>query len=266
MSEWLRLDLGRATEVETSGGRNVTRAGRSHRAAGVYATQILFLVLVSGLPIALARPGLANEQNGVTTGLVEFDIPEQPLAAALERFMSVSNVTVVVDSAIIGARRSSAVRGALSPDGALQSLLEGTGLDSRHIGQGAYTLVPLPQGAEAPLRLPRFMDYAAAVQRAVMAALCRIDDTSPIRYRTVIRLWLYPDGKAKLAELAISTGNPGRDTAITGALGRVEVGPVPRNLPQPIKLAIAPRGTDDTTCSPGRASAGPAPQWGARVP
>jgi hypothetical protein len=243
------------------------RARRNRRAASLYATQILFILTLCGFVFSFAPLGLANEQNGVSNELVEFDIPEQPLAAALERFMSLSNVTIVVDSALIGARRSSAVRGALSPDGALQTLLEGTGLDSLHIGQGAYTLVPLPQGTDAQLRLPRFMDYASAVQRAVMGALCRTDDTRPIRYRTVIRLWLYPNGKARLAELAISTGSPGRDTAITGVLGRVEVGlPVPRNLPQPIKLAIAPRGGDDAACSSDRALAGPGPRRGASVP
>jgi hypothetical protein len=245
----------------------MARTGR--RAAGLCATQLLFILTLCGFAFGLgfARPGLANEQNGGSEQPVAFDIPEQPLAAALERFMSLSNFTVVVDSALIGARRSSAVRGALSPDGALQSLLEGSGLDSRRIGQGAYTLVPLPQDADARPPSPRFADYAAAVQRAVMAALCRVDDLSPIRYRTVIRLWLNPDGKAKLAELAISTGSPRRDSAISGVLGQVEVGlPVPKNLPQPIKLAIAPRGSDDSTCSPDRGLVGPGPRRGVSAP
>jgi hypothetical protein len=255
------------TPIERDRARGLGQSRLGRRAAGLYATPFLFVLAFSGLAFVSVRRALADEQNGVSNELVEFDIPEQPLAAALERFMSLSNVTIVVDSAIIGARRSSAVRGALSPDGALQSLLEGTGLDSQRIGQGAYTLAPLPLNAEARLRLPRYMDYAAAVQRAVMAALCRADDTSPIRYRAVIRLWLNPDGKAKLAELAVSTGNPGRDTAITAVLGRVEVGlPVPSNLPQPVKLAIAPRGSDDATCSPDRASVGPAPRRGVSVP
>jgi hypothetical protein len=207
------------------------------------------LIALYGILVVPAWPTQAGETDPVLSEFVEFDIPEQPLAVALERFMSQSNVTIVVDGAIIGASRSNPVRGAFSPDGALQSLLEGTGLDSRHIGPGAYTLVPMQQSVELRSRLPRFADYAAAVQRAVIATLCRRDDTVPDRYRAVIRLWLFPEGKAKRAELAISTGSPSRDTAITDLLQQVDVGmPVPARLPQPIKLAILPRASGGTAC------------------
>jgi hypothetical protein len=244
-------------------GRDVMKTTTERRLTGRYAPQLLVVITVSGLVFNAARPGLVQAQGSSTTGRVEFDIPEQSLAGALERYMSLSNVTIVVDSAVIGERRSSAVRGALSQDGALQSLLEGTGLDSRRIGPAAYTLVPLPQGAEARPRLPRFMDYAAAVQRAVTLALCRMDDTSPVRYRTVVRLWLHPDGKVRQAELAVSTGSASRDGAITGVLGGVTVGAaVPRDLPQPIKLAIASRRSDDAACSSDPGLARPSPQLG----
>src|SRR5947207_8760105 len=117
-------------------------------------------MLISATLFTVAKPGLANGQDSVSSELVEFDIPEQPLAAALERFMTLSNVTIVADSGVVGTRKSSTVRGAFSVAGALQLLLEGTGLDSQQIGPGAYTLVALPQSTEAA-RLPRFMNYAA---------------------------------------------------------------------------------------------------------
>jgi len=244
-------------------GQDVMRATRERRLTGRYAPQLRIVITVSGLVFNAAWPGFVQAQGSSTTERVEFEIPEQALAAALERYMSLSNVTIVVDSAVIGARRSSAVHGALSQDGALQSLLEGTGLDSRRIGPAAYTLVPLQEGAEAAPRLPRFLDYAAAVQRAVTLALCRMNDTSPIRYRTVVRLWLQPDGRVRQAELAISTGSASRDGAITGVLGGVTVGAaVPRNLPQPIKLAIAPRRSDDAACSTDPGLARPSLQLG----
>jgi hypothetical protein len=244
--------------------KSLARFAKGRRlAGGLPATQLPLLIVLSGILIAAAWPGLAKDHDVVSNEFVELDIPEQPLAAALERFMALSNVTIVVDSAIIGASRSNAVRGAFSPDGALQSLLEGTGLDSRHIGPGAYTLVPLPQSAEARPRLPRFADYAAAVQRAVIATLCRRDDTIPDRYRAVIRLWLRPEGKAMRGELAISTGSPSRDTAITDTLQRVDVGmPVPAGLPQPIKLAILPRATDGAACVADHALVQSTPQSG----
>ena len=239
--------------------RSLARSAKGRPAGGLPATRLPLLIVLSGILMAPAWPGLAKEHDVVSNEVVEFDIPEQPLAAALERFMALSNVTIVVDGAVIGAARSNAVRGAFSPDGALQSLLEGTGLDSRHIGPGAFTLVPLPRSAQ----LPRFADYAAAVQRAVIATLCRRDDTIPDRYRAVIRLWLRPEGKAMRAELAISTGSPSRDTAITDMLQHVDVGmPVPPRLPQPIKLAILPRATDGAACVADHALVQSTPQSG----
>src|SRR5947207_489149 len=95
------------TEPVGSGeGRDVTRAGRDAVAAAVYAAQCLLLMLVSATLLTVARPGLANGQDSVSSELVEFDIPEQPLAAALERFMMLSNVTIVADGGVVGARKS----------------------------------------------------------------------------------------------------------------------------------------------------------------
>jgi hypothetical protein len=216
------------------------------RAIGAHRQLLVFLSVV-GLALVFATPGLATGQNDEPAQLADFEIPDQPLAAALQRFMSASNVAIVVDGALVGIKRSSAIRGTFSPDGALQSMLEGTGLDSRRIGPGVYTLVPALPRAEAR---PRFLNYAAVVQRAVMEALCRVDDTNPVRYRTVIRLWLQPDGIAKRVELAVSTGSQSSDAAVTDALQHLDVGnPAPTSLPQPIKLAIAPRATGDTSCS-----------------
>ncbi|NVO13585.1 MAG: hypothetical protein HXX10_06060 [Rhodoplanes sp.] len=198
---------------------------------------------------------MAKDSDSASPAATDFDIPEQPLGAALERFMTLSNVMVVVDSVTVGSRKSNAIRGAFPPNDALRSLLAGTGLNSLPIGPSAYMLVPVPHAAEAQ-RLPRFMDYAAAVQRAAVASLCRRDDTRPTNYRTVIRLWLRPEGTVQRVELAVSTGSPGRDIAIADMLQRIEIDtPVPANLPQPIKLAITPRTTDDTICFPDHASA-----------
>ncbi len=187
-----------------------------------------------------------------------FDIPAQPLATALERFMEATNVAVVVDAAAIAGRASAAVQGSLSPDKALRELLIGTGLDVRPIGSAAYTLVPLPQIAAS--RSPsRFVDYAAIIQQAVTTALCRRDETRPTYYRAVMRLWLSPGGAVTRVELAHTTGSSSLDLAIGGTLERLDVGvPTPSGLPQPVKLAILPRPANETVCLPDETGARPA--------
>lgn len=229
-------------------------------AFGARVRHLLALASVVGFAVACATSARAAGQNDDPVQRAEFDIPEQPLGAALQRFMSLSSVAIVVDGALVGIRRSSAIRGTFSPDGALQSMLDGTGLDSRPIGPGAYTLVPVSPRVDAR---PRFLNYAAVVQRAVMDALCRVDDTNPVRYRTVIRLWLQPEGVARRVELAVSTGSPSGDAAITDALQHLDVGnPVPTSLPQPIKLAIAPRATGNAACIVAHARASSSPRRG----
>jgi hypothetical protein len=178
-----------------------------------------------------------------------FDIPAQPLASALERFMTMTNVSVIADSVVIAGRTSSTLQGSFPPESALHLLLAGTGLVSRAIGSDAYALSMLPGVAEAR-PLPRFIGYAAAVQRAVTAALCRRDETQPIRYRTVMRLWISPAGLVSHVELAMPTGSRNLDMAIGDAIQHIDIGVRPPNgLPQPVKLAIMPHSRDAAVCA-----------------
>ena len=186
---------------------------------------------------------------------VQFDLPAQPLAA-LESFMAAAKVAVFVDSATISGRRSAALQGSFSPEGALRSLLAGTGLDPRPIGASAYTLVP-SQGAADVRPHPRFLKYAAAIQQAVIAALCLRDETRPTHYRTVMRLWLSGAGTATRVEISTTTGSPNLDAAIGDALKQIDVGaPTPSGLRQPVKLAILPRAVNDAACPSGEEGGG----------
>lgn len=79
---------------------------------------------------------------------VQFDMPAQPLAAALESFMAAAKVAVFVDSATISGRRSAALQGSFSPEGALRSLLVGR-LRSRRRG-GATTTISIRKKSFTP--------------------------------------------------------------------------------------------------------------------
>jgi hypothetical protein len=208
---------------------------------------ICFAVLLGS-----SRNVTAAADLGKGPGLMSFDIPAEPLAKALERFMSVTHVAILTDSTLIAGRKSTALRGRFSPDNALRSLLTATGLDAHPIGSDAYTLVDMPL-APQPRRLPRFIEYAAALQWAVTSVLCQRDDTRPTHYRLVMRLWLNTAGAVTRIEFADSTGNPSLDMAIGNALQRLNVGvPAPAGLPQPVKLAILPTSKDAAACPPSR--------------
>jgi hypothetical protein len=218
--------------------------------------------IVSGIVSSSPYLSLAEADPDTHASEVPFDIPAQPLATALERFMTATKVAIIVDSTVIAGRTSATVQGSFSPGGALGALLAGTGLDRRPIGSGAYTLVPLPDmaGSRPP---SRFVDYAAAIQRAVTAALCQRDETRPTHYRMVMRLWLSPSGAVMRVELANTTGNPNLDLAIGDALEHVNVGaPAPSDLPQPVKLAIVPHTASQPACSSDEAGNRPASDFG----
>jgi hypothetical protein len=219
---------------------------------------VAIVVAITALATVSHSPAAGVDQ-GADRSPVRFNIPAQPLAVALEQFMETANVSVVVDSSVIAGRTSATLRGQFSPEGGLRSLLTGTGLDPRPIGSRAYTLDPLPH-TDAAQSLPRFTNYAMAIQQAVTNALCQRDETRPTHYRAVMRLWLSPGGAVTHVQLGGSTGSSGLDMAIENALAHINIGaPVPAGLPQPVKLAILPRMTpSDAACPTGEAGGQPA--------
>jgi hypothetical protein len=213
-----------------------------------------FLVAIGAL-VSAAEP----ENDMTSNRAITLDIPMQPLSGALEQFMAVTNIAVVADSAMLAGHTSRSVQGRFSPEGALRSLLAGTGIDPQPIGAGVYALIALSPMAERR-SLPPFTDYAAAIQQAVTGVLCLHTETRPTYYRTVVRLWIDPKGMVTRSELATSTGNPALDLAIDGSLRNLDIGaPVPIGLAQPVKLAIMPRTEGVAACPPDGVGERPVP-------
>ncbi len=197
----------------------------------------------------------AETGHDVDVQPVPFDVPAQPLELALLQFMDASKTSVIADSSLTATRKSSELKGRFSAEQGLRRLLSGTGLYPRAIGDRAFTLeAPLPDGAMQPL--PRFASYSAAIQQAVIEALCRREETQPTHYRVVLRLWLDPAGTVGRVEVDGSTGSRDLDKAIARALRDVAIAEaVPSSLPQPVKLAILPRqGGEGGPCSSQRSS------------
>lgn len=118
----------------------------------VLARNSLRLALLAAASCALFTPGAAVAQTS-QTAIRSFDIPAQPLAGALQRFMQQSGVQLSYPSNLAEGRTSGAVNGALSSAEALSGLLTGTGLTYRFVSPTAVTLEPAPRASGGAIQL-----------------------------------------------------------------------------------------------------------------
>ena len=75
-----------------------------------------------------------------------FDIPAEPLGAALNDFARQANVTLLFSSTLVAQARTGGVRGQLAVTAALGQLLGGTGLGFRQVSPSAIAIVESPGG------------------------------------------------------------------------------------------------------------------------
>jgi hypothetical protein len=192
-------------------------------------------------------------------GQIEFNIPSQSLADALYAYTAVTGVEAFAGAALLANRRSSEVRGVLTANEGLQTLLAGSGLMARFLDPGSFTLAPVqtPSTANAPSDIPRYASYSAVVQNVVRRALCRQSDTRPGYYRTAIQIWIAPSGAVTRAVLVGTTGDVAKDHALSDLFRELSIGvPPPPGLPQPATLLILPR-TQASDCAAVDRASGP---------
>ena len=96
------------------------------------------VLLVGTLALGLASSGA--QAAGVQH---RFDIPAQPLGAALDEFARQADVTLLFSSALVSRAHTAGVHGDLAVSAALDRLLGGTGLAFRQVSPSAIAIVPL---------------------------------------------------------------------------------------------------------------------------
>lgn len=224
-------------------GSGTARTPRKERLAW-----LLFVLCVIVTTICadwLMTPAHAQSQGPETF----FDIPEQPLDAALEAYMRATGLQGFYKSISTTSFRSSAVKGWLSPREALDALLTGTNLTVRYPIDGAFTIVAPPDehGVAVQASPPgrRIIDYNAflgVVQDRIMVSLCQYPTTRPGPYRAALQFSIGSTGVINDALLLDTTGDALRDRAITKALRGLIVGDAPPPaMPQPITMLVKPR-------------------------
>jgi TonB family protein len=201
-------------------------------------------------------PPPADMQHGVMQDSVhDFNIPAQPLAAALNRYADISGQSTVFSSEMAAGRTSSAVQGRYASENALRLLLDGTGLivEKHPSSLGDIFLLKENSQPDAPragvATLFSQGGYPGLIQARVWQALCADTRTAPGRYRILFRFEVDAAGRLADARLLSSTGNNSRDAALLDALRRVQVDvpPPAAVLQQPLTMLLLP---DDPHAAP----------------
>jgi hypothetical protein len=171
---------------------------------------------------------------------LDFDIPAQPLATALEQYGSITGRNALYNSNLLIGRRSTAVQGQISPDAALTALLEGTGLLANHLTPDSF-LLSTPVEAESVAE-SAVMQYYGRKQVSLRKALCAAGEARPGGYRIGMRLWIDDAGDVTRFERLGSAGTSDADASIDRTLGRLQIGALPPpGLAQPISIVIRPQ-------------------------
>lgn len=207
------------------------------------------------LQSCLSPAALAQSLRTPATGSIAFDIPAQPLDQALEAFGAVSGLQIFYDNALTNGHRSTAVKGAFEPPAALQILLGGSGLTVRIIAVGTISVAKPPDADALSKRQAdrAYLPYYGLLQASIMKALCTSAQTRPGTYHIALQYWIDPAGQIARFKLLGSSGNDKRDAAVMTAMQGLIL-PPPRDMPQPVTMAIEP--TPSADCPPDGA-AGP---------
>jgi hypothetical protein len=204
-----------------------------------------FLVAVGAAMAAAGQP--EPQAAALAEELIAFDIPAQPLAAALEAFSAVSGYQILMADPGSGAGYSRAVKGAFFPKNALIQVISGAGLDVRFTAAKAAILIRHASSRKGPTpALPggSQQQFEARLQNDVTRTLCLNAATRPGVYRAALDLWVNPSGDVDRAELLGSTGDPDRDKQIVAALGALNSMPPPSGLGQPTTLLLVPKASE----------------------
>lgn len=219
------------------------RFDRQPATAGTPNLLVLSLALAAVTVLIIALPAGSAAGQGVGRTLIELDIPSQPLASALERYGDATGREVLYDSGLAVDRRSSAVTGPMTPEAALYTLLQGTGLAARFMMDGTFVLTPAQSSDRqnnAALLAPQ-EHYYARIQLRLRQVLCTNIETRPGSYRLVALFWIGTAGRVARYERLGTTGLPERDRNIDLTLARLAVGaPPPAGFSQPILIMILP--------------------------
>jgi hypothetical protein len=226
-------------------------------------------LFVACLLAVLASGGAAwaTDEPEAAAGRVTFDIPPQSLDLALDAYSAATHVHLLYESRLTLGRMSDGVKGRMTPETALGTLLKGTGLLVRYTSPKGVVLMPQAAAEDdAPGAAPAvdgavlsldtlrveggteigsgadYRLYAGIVQADIQAALHQNATTRSGSYSIGVKLWVDHSGAILHSEIFHSSGDTGRDALISHALRSVTISKAPPpNMPQPVSVMIVAR-------------------------
>ncbi len=184
---------------------------------------------------------------------IQFSIPRQPLALALDRYGAITGLPVFFDAALVADRMASAVQGLYTPLVALQIMLSDTGLTARHTKSAnqddAFVLRLIDTPSAEPAKAKdaaelqrKIRQYDGLIQARIREALCGNKRIVPGDYRIPVRFFINASGQIWNPELLASTGEQARDVNIIDTLKAVRLERLPPpEIAQPFTMVILPR-------------------------
>jgi hypothetical protein len=225
-------------------------------------TLLCYLALMAVCPTLAVAESAAYSEADVhrarTDEPMAFDIPMQPLAAAIETYAVATGLQILYNAHLVAGRPSTALVGVLTPQAALRLLLKGSGLVVRYAAPGALVIVAPPAGSSARSATPSAIGevalrgtnaeqrrYYGLIQVAIRNAFCANAATRSGRYRAAVSFRIDQAGAVQRFELLGSTGDGFLDEAINDAMHHVAVGESPPStMPQPFTTIIVPQSSD----------------------
>jgi hypothetical protein len=227
--------------------KRVTIPGR--HSIWIFSALVFVLVTESSLSVA---------QTGPTNLPIAFNIPAQPLSAALMAYGEASGFEIIYKTSLVEHARSGEVIGFLMPSDALRILLDGTGYVAKTIEPGVFTIVQdstdaIDGGGEPNVaRRRRLEPYFATIQPLISKALCRRDGTPIEAHDVVVQFWLGSNGVIARAEVLRNNGELADDQTPTIPLLGMQVSAPPSDMPQPVTMIVFPAADRAETCVPGK--------------
>ncbi|MEI2417302.1 STN domain-containing protein [Orrella sp. JC864] len=204
----------------------------------------LIAMLSASLMAGQAWPAPPDE-GGQTVlagaGMLVFDLPALPLGAALVRYGELTRRSILYETRWVAGRQSGPLRGAMSPEAALDALLAGSGLTARMLSAGAVSVYPLAPAPTASGRAPGARvqaRYDGYLQREVLQSLCarpalRVDGS-----RIVLRFSI--DDRRRVADLRVRVAaHPALEPVVREALAGLALDPPPPGMAQPVLMTVA---------------------------
>ncbi|SEB35509.1 hemoglobin/transferrin/lactoferrin receptor protein [Nitratireductor aquibiodomus] len=178
--------------------------------------------------------GVVSARAQTTAQVTAFNIPAQPLAAALSAFANQAGLKLAYPASLASGRTAPAVQGSYSSNEALRRLLSGTGLSHQINASGTVTIADRVSSAHAPVAADGSLmlgvievlggnaNSAVYAPYATAAATAHIDEATIERYRGSDPTDMFR-GMPGVASANARNGSGGIDMNVRGmqGLGRV---------------------------------------------